>query len=103
MMARTKRARRVYSAGEWGWNRVRIFTDPRSGIVQVESAEDGRRLTGSLKHRDWRRAKRQTHEFTAGFAGPVIHRKPESEPLTPTRGRTGSLSEAAGFMTGSVS
>ena len=45
-------------------------------------AEDGLRLAGSLKHRDWRRAKRQAHEFTAGFAGPVMNGKPEAEPLT---------------------
>ena len=56
MMARTKRSRRAYSAGEWGRNRVRIFPDPKTGMFQIEWREDGRRLTRSLKHRDWRRA-----------------------------------------------
>ena len=27
-MARTKRSRRSYAAGEWGRNRVRVFADP---------------------------------------------------------------------------
>ena len=36
MMARTKRSRRSYGAGEWGRNRVRIFPDPRTGIIQGE-------------------------------------------------------------------
>ena len=41
-------------------------------------------LTRSLKHRDWRRAKRQADEFAAGYLGPELHRKAdaESEPLT---------------------
>ena len=61
MMARTKRSRRSYGAGEWGRNRVRIFPDPKTGLFQIEWRENGRRLTRSLKHRDWRRAKRQIH------------------------------------------
>jgi len=69
-MARTKRSRRSYGAGEWGRNRVRIFPDPKTGMFQIEWRENGRRLTRSLKHRDWRRAKRQADEFAAGFAGP---------------------------------
>ena len=55
MMARTKRSRRFYCAGEWGRNRVRIFPDPKTGLFQIEWRENGRRLTRSLKHRDWRR------------------------------------------------
>ncbi len=69
-MARTKRSRRSYGAGEWGRNRVRVFPDPKTGLYQMEWRENGRRLTRSLKHRDWRRAKRQTDEFAAGFAKP---------------------------------
>ena len=61
-MARTKRSRRSYGAGEWGRNRVRVFPDPKTGLFQIEWRENGRRLTRSLKHRDWRRAKRQAHE-----------------------------------------
>ena len=84
MMARTKRDRRSYSAGEWGRNRVRVFPDPKTGILQIEWRENGRRLTRSLKHRDWARAKRQADEFAAGFAGPEPNgkRDTETEPLT---------------------
>ena len=80
MMARTKRSRRSYGAGEWGRNRVRVFPDPKTGLFQIEWRENGRRLTRSLKHRDWRRAKRQADEFAAGFAGPEMHGKAEAEP-----------------------
>ena len=43
MMARTKRDRRAYSAGEWGRNRVRVFPDPKTGLFQIEWRENGRR------------------------------------------------------------
>ena len=84
MMARTKPIRRSYGAGEWGRNRVRVFPDPKTGLFQIEWRENGRRLTRSLKHRDWRRAKRQADEFAAGYLGPEIEGKAEaeSEPLT---------------------
>ncbi len=83
-MARTKRSRRSYGAGEWGRNRVRVFPDPKTGLYQLEWRENGRRLTRSLKHRDWKRAKRQADEFAAGFVGPELNGKaqPEPEPLT---------------------
>ena len=83
-MARTKRDRRSYSAGEWGRNRVRVFPDPRTGVIQIEWREDRRRLTRSLKHRDWSRAKRQADEFAAGFDGPRPGDKqePKPQPLT---------------------
>ncbi len=68
MMARTKRVRRGYSAGEWGRNRVRVFADPKTGLFQIEWRENGRRLSRSLQHRDWARAKRQADEAAAGFA-----------------------------------
>ncbi len=45
MMARMKRDRRSYSAGEWGRNRVRGFADPKTGRYQIEWRENGRRLT----------------------------------------------------------
>ncbi len=80
MMARTKRDRRAYSAGEWGRNRVRVFPDPKTGLFQVEWRENGSRLTRSLKHRDWRRAKRQADKFAAGFANPELNGKQEAEP-----------------------
>ena len=81
-MARTKRSRRSYGAGEWGRNRVRVFPDPKTGLFQVEWRENGRRRTRSLKHRDWRRAKRQADEFAAGFAEPGKNGKAEPEALT---------------------
>ena len=83
MMARTKRSRRSYGAGEWGRNRVRIFPDPKTGIFQIEWRENGRRLTRSLKHRDWARAKRQADQFAAGFIdAPNGKAEAEPEPLT---------------------
>ena len=68
MMARTRRKRRSYGAGEWGRNRVRVFPDTKTGMYQIEWRENGRRLTRSLKHRDWKRAMRLADEFAAGFA-----------------------------------
>ena len=84
MMARTKRSRRSYSAGEWGRNRVRVFPDPKTGIYQIEWRENGRRLSRSLKHRDWGRAKRQADEVAAGLAvhQPNGKKDAEPEPLT---------------------
>ncbi len=83
-MARTKRSRRGYSAGEWGRNRVRVFPDPKTGLFQMEWRENGCRLTRSLKHREWTQAKRQADEFAAGFAGPELNgeKNAEPEPLT---------------------
>ncbi len=83
-MARTKRSRRSYSAGEWGRNRVRVFADPKTGLYQIEWRENGRRLTRSLKHRNWARAKRQADEVAAGFAVHEPNGKAgaEPEPLT---------------------
>ena len=82
-MARTKRSRRSYGAGEWGRNRVRIFPDSKTGLFQIEWRENGRRLTRSLKHRDWARAKRQADQFAAGFIGaPDGKAEAKPEPLT---------------------
>ena len=81
-MARTKRGRRSYSAGERGRNRVRVFPDRKTGLFQIEWRDNGRRLTRSLKHRDWRRAKRQADELAAGFTGPELNGDKEPEPLT---------------------
>ena len=83
-MARTKRDRRSYSAGEWGRNRVRVFPDPRTGIMQVEWREDGRKMRRSLRHRDWGRGKRQADEIAAGLTEPVATdvTQAKPEPLT---------------------
>ena len=75
-MARTKRSRRSYGAGEWGRNRVRIFPDPKTGIFQIEWRENGRRRTRTLKHRDWVRS--QQHLLETLFD---IYR----EEVTPTK------------------
>jgi len=79
-----------------------VFPDPKTGLFQVEWRENGRRLTRSLGHRDWARAKRQADEFAAGFAAPDLNGKGEAEPepltlemlfdiygeeVTPTKGR----------------
>ncbi len=83
-MARTKRSRRSYSAGEWGRNRVRVFPDPKTGLFQIQWREGGRKLSRSLKHRDWARAKKQADEVAAGYVGPEIEDGADAapEPLT---------------------
>ena len=83
-MTVTKRVQRSYSAGERDRNRVRVFSDPKTGFMQIEWRENGRRLTRSLKHRDWPRAKAQADEFAATFVRTRPQEKddPESEPLT---------------------
>ncbi|WP_420448052.1 tyrosine-type recombinase/integrase [Candidatus Palauibacter sp.] len=83
MMGRTKKGRRSYSAGEWGRNRVRVFPDPRTGIMQVQWREHGRRLIRSLRHRDWDQAKQQADEIAAGLTEPRSDpADAEPEPLT---------------------
>ncbi len=79
-MANTRRGWRSYSAGEWGRNRVRVFPDPRTGIMQVEWREEARKLRRSLRHRDWARAKKQADEIAAGLAEPVATDVAEAEP-----------------------
>ncbi len=79
-MARTKRGRRTYSAGEWGRNRVRVFPDPKTGLIQIEWREDRRRLSRSLGHRDWARAKKQADEIAAGRPQPELQYGAEAEP-----------------------
>ncbi len=85
-MARTKRSRRSYGAGEWGRNRVRVFPDPKTGLYQLEWRENGRRLTRSLGHRDWVKAKKQADEAAAGFAVHEPNGKAEAEPEPLTLG-----------------
>ena len=68
----TKRSRRrSYSAGERGRNRVLVFPDPGTGLIRIEWREGGRRLTKSLGHRDWDRAKRQADAVAAGRVQPL--------------------------------
>ena len=47
-----------------------VFPDPRTGLIQIEWREGGRRLTKSLGHRDWDRAKRQADAVAAGRVQP---------------------------------
>ena len=82
-MARTKQTRRrSYSTGEWGRNRVRVFADPKTGLFQIEWRKNGRKLTRSLGHRDWQRAKRDADEFAAGIVGPDLNGDTQAEPPT---------------------
>ena len=83
-LASTRRRRRSYSAGEWGRNRVRVFPDRRTGLMQIEWREDGRRLTRSLKHRDWSRAKRQADQAAAGHVWIQRREKAKAEPKSLT-------------------
>lgn len=82
-MARTKRSTRSYITGEKGRNRVRVFADRRSGIMQIEWWEGPRRCLASLKHRDWELAKSQADDLAADYPKP--EEKPEDsepQPLT---------------------
>ena len=79
-MARTKRRRRSYSAGEWGRNRVLIFPDPKTGLIQIEWRDDGQRLSRSLGHRDWDQAKRQADEVAAGHNPSELQNQAQAEP-----------------------
>ena len=63
-----------------------MFPDRKTGLYQIEWRENGRRLTRSLGHRDWTRAKRQADEFAAGFASPDLNGKAEAEPEPLTLG-----------------
>ena len=78
-MASTKRRRRSYSAGERGRNRVLVFPDPGTGLIRIEWREGGRRLTKSLGHRDWDRAKRQADAVAASAYAP----RPAARPPLP--------------------
>ena len=49
-------------------------------LYQIEWRENGRRLTRSLKHRDWTRAKRQADEAAADFAMLQPNGKAEAAP-----------------------
>lgn len=82
-MRRTKKDRRRYAAGEKGRNRVWAFPDHKTGMMQLEWRECGRRRQRSLKHRDWDLAKTQADEFAASYVQP----KPEESEPPPTLGK----------------
>lgn len=81
MMARTKKDRRTYAAGERGRNRVRVFPDPKTGIYQIEWRERGRRCSESLGHRDFDKAKRQADGFAANYVAPEPEAEQATEPI----------------------
>jgi integrase len=56
-----------YSAGERGRNRVRVGTDPRTGMLFIAWMEDGREKRKSLRHRDRNAAKKTADELAARF------------------------------------
>ena len=88
-MARTRRSRCSYGAGEWRRNRVRAFPDPKTGLFQLEWRENRRRLTRSLGHREWVKAKKQADEFAAGGVTPLsrIVKGTQNKPPTITLAR----------------
>ena len=59
---------------------MRVFPDSKTGRYQLEWRENGRRLTRSLGHREWVKAKKQADEFAAGFVGPDLNGTAEAEP-----------------------
>lgn len=79
-MVCARRRRQRYSAGEWARNRVRVFPDPKTGLIQIEWREDGRRRSRSLGHRDWARAERQADEVAAGRNRAHVPKAVEAEP-----------------------
>ena len=85
-MARTKRSRRGYSAGEWGRNRVRVFPDPKTGLYQIEWRENGRRLPGPSNTATGRGRSGRPTSSPRGFAGPQLNGRHEREPEPLTLG-----------------
>ena len=64
-----------------------MFPDPKTDLFQIEWRENGRRLSRSLKHRDWARAKRQADKVAADFAVHEPGGKAEAKPEPLTLGR----------------
>lgn len=70
-MTRTKQwPQWSYAAGERGRNRVRVFTDVRTGRLFAQVREHGRRVTQALGHRDQAQAKVQADEIAARLCQP---------------------------------
>jgi len=69
MMARAKRSRRNLQRRRMGPEPGEGLPRSQAGLYQIEWRENGRRLSRSLKHRDWSRAKRQADEVAAGLIG----------------------------------
>lgn len=59
-----------YITGEKGANRVRVFADPRTGMLYFEYRANGRKARTALGHRDLVRAKAQADELAARLRHP---------------------------------
>jgi integrase len=71
MSHRKQRETPSYVTGEKGKNRVRVFTDPRTGKVYLEYRdEQGRKARTACGHRDFASAKAQADELAAQLRHP---------------------------------
>lgn len=80
------RKRWSYAAGEKGRNRVRVFEDPRTGVIQAEYYEPNphtgkaKRRTTSLETRDRKEAIRKAHRIAEAFGELEAQRERQQEP-----------------------
>jgi integrase len=71
MSHRKQRETPSYVTGEKGKNRVRVFTDPRTGKVYLEYRDNqGRKARTACGHRDFASAKAQADELAAQLRHP---------------------------------
>ncbi len=71
MSHRNQRGRPSYVTGEKGKNRVRVFTDPRTGMLYLEYRDgQGRKARTACGHRDFACAKAQADETAAQLRRP---------------------------------
>jgi integrase len=97
MRCRKQRETPSYVTGEKGKNRVRVFTDPRTGKVYLEYRDyQGRKARTAGGHRDFASAKTQADELAAQLRHPSRRQVGEStlaelfdnylREVTPTKG-----------------
>jgi len=72
MTRTTKVPQWVFAAGERGKNRVRVYTDVRTGRLFIEFRDNGRRVAQALGHRDKEQAKAQAEELAARLRRPDL-------------------------------
>ncbi len=71
MSHRKQRETPSYVTGEKGKNRVRVFTDPRTGKVYLEYRDgQGRKARTACGHRDFASAKAQADQLAAQLRRP---------------------------------
>jgi integrase len=71
MSQRNQRETRSYVTGEKGINRVRVFTDPRTGMLYLEYRDGvGRKARTACGHRDFVGAKAQADQMAAQLRQP---------------------------------